>query len=203
MEAVPASVSPLSDVAPGLSQFEGFRVSFDDPTSVYSQDIEIQYSARPEPLDVRAFGHRRSRSNLNDAAVDAYKDWAIVRTPSPLKESPLRPESQSRDRRPRRSKSTGEALRQQRDVDLDLPPMTPRNVLRSENAPPFSPLQMYFRGSDFPSVKRGEKIMIGDNGWLERTDQVPEKSKKTPQRKGGIIEGIKKIAKDMVRLVWN
>ncbi|KAH6877333.1 hypothetical protein B0T10DRAFT_584400 [Thelonectria olida] len=197
MEAVTVSVSPLSDVAPNLNHFEGFRVSFDDPTSVYSQDVEIQYSARPEPLDVRAFSHRRSRSNLNDAVVDAYKDWALVRTPSPPKESAPRPES--RDRRPRRSKSTGEALRQQCDVDLDLPPMTPRNALRSENATPFSPLQMYFRGPDFPSVKKGEKTMIGNNGWLERTDQAPEK-KKTPQRKGGIIEGIKKIAKDMAEL---
>lgn len=49
-------------------------------------------------------------------------------------------------------------------------------------------------------AKKGEKTMIGDNGWLERTDKVPDKTKKTPQKKVGIIEGIKKIAKDMVRV---
>lgn len=214
LEPVPPSVSPLSEVGPGRTQYEPFRVSFEEPesASVYSQDTDLIYksrSARPEPLDLRAFAHGRSRSNLNDADVDAYKDWAAARTPSPQKGTPpprmpppIIPQRDIRDRRPRRSKSTGEGLRQQqqRDVEMDLPATMPRKAaVRSERTPPFSPLKLYFRGSDFPSEKMGEKTMIGDNGWLERTDQVPDKTKKTPQKRGGILEGIKKIAKDMVR----
>ncbi|KAK7428774.1 hypothetical protein QQZ08_004699 [Neonectria magnoliae] len=157
-----------------------------------------RYVLHPGPLELRGATHRRSGSKLNDAVVNAYKDWAQIQTPSSIGESPVRPESLAR--RPRRSKSTGEGLRQTRPDDSPLPPITPREVLRSENAPLFSPLQFYFRGDDFPTAKKGEKTMIGDNGWLERTEKVPEKTKKTPQKKVGILEGIKKIAKDMAEL---
>ncbi|KPM34552.1 hypothetical protein AK830_g12016 [Neonectria ditissima] len=188
MESLCDSVSPLSQ-----TRYEG---SDEDPESMYSQDGG--YMLRPSPLEPRVATHRRSGSKLNDEVVNAYKDWAQMQTPSSIGESPTRPESQSR--RPRRSKSTGEGLRQSRPADSPLPSITPREVLRSENAPPFSPLQFYFRGEDFPTVKRGEKTMIGDNGWLERTEKVPDKTKKTPQKKVGILEGIKKIAKDMAEL---
>ncbi|KAH0495548.1 hypothetical protein TgHK011_009090 [Trichoderma gracile] len=64
----------------------------------------------------------------------------------------------------------------------------------------FSPLALYFRGDDFPVEKKGEKTMIGQNGWLECTEQSdPNKNKQTPQRKTGILDGIRKIAKDMSR----
>ena len=38
--------------------------------------------------------------------------------------------------------------------------------------------------------------MFGENGWLEKTGQTPEK-KKDPQKKS-MFEGIKKIAKGLV-----
>ncbi|KAH6997022.1 hypothetical protein EDB80DRAFT_814029 [Ilyonectria destructans] len=194
MESVTDSVSPLSQ-----SQYEVSRFTDDDPESLYSQ--EVRYMVQPGPLDVHRTNHQRSRSKLNDAVVDAYKDWAQIHTPSPPRESPTHPESLTR--RPRRSKSTGEGLRQSRTADTPLSAITPRDALRSDAAPLFSPLQFYFRGQDFPMAKKGEKTMIGDNGWLERTDKVPDKTKKTPQKKVGIIEGIKKIAKDMAELHHN
>lgn len=49
-------------------------------------------------------------------------------------------------------------------------------------------------------MKKGEKTMIGDNGWLERTDKGADAAKKAPQKKAGILDSIKKIAKDMVGL---
>ncbi|TFA97568.1 hypothetical protein CCMA1212_010658 [Trichoderma ghanense] len=62
----------------------------------------------------------------------------------------------------------------------------------------FSPLALYFRGDDFPTEKKGEKTMIGQNGWLECTEQTdPNKNKQMPQRKTGILDGIRKIAKDV------
>ncbi|KAF7540226.1 hypothetical protein G7Z17_g12251 [Cylindrodendrum hubeiense] len=194
MESVNDSVSPLSQ-----SQYEGSRFTDDDPESLYSQDT--RYIVHPGPLDLRGTNHRRSRSKLNDAVVDAYKDWAQIHTPSPPRDSSAHPENVTR--KPRRSKSTGEGLRQSRTADTPLSVITPRDELRSETAPLFSPLQFYFRGPDFPMAKKGEKTMIGDNGWLERTDKVPDKTKKTPQKKVGIIEGIKKIAKDMAELHHN
>lgn len=94
-------------------------------------------------------------------------------------------------------------MRLSRPIEVQHPPMPQVANLRAENAPStplFSPLQLYFRGPDFPSVKKGEKTMIGDNGWLERTDKGVDAAKKAPQKKVGILDSIKKIAKDMVSL---
>lgn len=63
----------------------------------------------------------------------------------------------------------------------------------------FSPLALYFRGEEFPTEKKGEKTMIGQKGWLECTEQTDyDKNKQTPQKKTRILDGIRKIAKDMV-----
>lgn len=94
-------------------------------------------------------------------------------------------------------------MRLSRPIEAQHPPMPQVANLRAENAPStplFSPLQLYFRGPDFPSVKKGEKTMIGDNGWLERTDRAADAAKRAPQKKAGILDSIKKIAKDMVSL---
>ncbi|KAL7928706.1 hypothetical protein V8C35DRAFT_226250 [Trichoderma chlorosporum] len=65
----------------------------------------------------------------------------------------------------------------------------------------FSPLTLYFRGNGLPAEKKGEKTMIGQNGWLECTEQTEfDKNKQTPQKKTGILDGIRKIAKDMSEL---
>ncbi|KAI5457246.1 hypothetical protein BGZ63DRAFT_427967 [Mariannaea sp. PMI_226] len=191
-DPAPQSVSPLSDNVPTQSRFSGIRVSFDAPSSIYSQ--EAHSSARPDPLELRKFGHQRSGSKFNDTTADSCRDWAESRTPSPSKHT----QSQL-DRRPRRSKSTGEGLRlkQHSELEPSFPPIMSKERPLEENGPQFSPLQLYFRGSGFPSDKKGEKILIGDNGWLERTEETPDKVKKTTPKKAGIIEGIKKIAKDM------
>ena len=63
----------------------------------------------------------------------------------------------------------------------------------------WSPFPFYFRGDDFPSEKKGGKTMFGHDGWLERTEQGADKGKKgSPHKKAGLIESIKKIAKEMV-----
>jgi hypothetical protein len=78
---------------------------------------------------------------------------------------------------------------------------TRAEAIASIESPLFSPLASYFRGPDFPSEKKGGKTMIGDNGWLERTQSVSEQAKRSPSKRIGILEAIKKIAKDMVSLL--
>lgn len=65
-----------------------------------------------------------------------------------------------------------------------------------EESPMFSPFPFYVQGQDFQ--KRGGKTMIGDGGWLERTELDGEKKGKNGGKKLGLLDGIRKIAKDMV-----
>ncbi|KAF4467662.1 hypothetical protein FALBO_5462 [Fusarium albosuccineum] len=197
MEDIPDAVSPLSQGMYGHA-----RVTEDDVSSFYSRDL--QYSAHPSPLELRHSTHNRSQSKVNGAVVDAYHEWIHAHDPSMSRESVSHPEPLVN--RPRRSKSSADGLRQSRPFEAQAPPIPQEATLRTENTqhapntPLFSPLQLYFRGTDFPSVKKGEKTMIGDNGWLERTDKNVDLTKKGPQKKVGILDSIKKIAKDMTEL---
>lgn len=63
----------------------------------------------------------------------------------------------------------------------------------------FSPLALYFSDNEFPTARKGKKTMIGHNGWLE----TPERSrchddKQISPKKTSILNGIRKIAKDIV-----
>lgn len=62
----------------------------------------------------------------------------------------------------------------------------------------YSPLTPFFADKNGPANKKGSKVMFGQNGWLERTGQTPEK-KKDPQKKS-MFGGLKKMAKDFVSL---
>ncbi|KAJ3521951.1 hypothetical protein NM208_g13069 [Fusarium decemcellulare] len=195
MEDIPDAVSPLSQGMYGHA-----RVTEDDVSSFYSRDL--QYSAHPSPLELRHSAHDRSQSKVNGAVVDAYHEWIHAHDPSMIRESVSHPEPLVN--RPRRSKSSADGLRQSCPFEAQAPPipqtLRTENTQHAPNTPLFSPLQLYFRGTDFPSVKKGEKTMIGDNGWLERTDKNVDLTKKAPQKKVGILDSIKKIAKDMTEL---
>jgi hypothetical protein len=62
----------------------------------------------------------------------------------------------------------------------------------------YSPLAPYFAHKNFPIAKRGGKVMIGDNGWLERTPAGLGKKQKASPKKSGFIDSIKKKAREMV-----
>ncbi|CAM1509215.1 Fc.00g029540.m01.CDS01 [Cosmosporella sp. VM-42] len=191
MEAIPDSVSPLSQ-----QLFERPQYMDEDSTSQYSQ--EARYSGHPEPLEVRGTNHSRTQSKVNNAVISSYKDWAQMNSPSTNGVPP--PRQESLQNRPRRSKSNAEGLRETHAAAaaaLQSPPMPQQLTVPTCNTPLFSPLQLYFRGPDFPTVKKGEKTMIGDNGWLERTEKTQEKTKKVAPKKTGILDSIKQIAKDM------
>ncbi|KAF5543654.1 hypothetical protein FPHYL_11232 [Fusarium phyllophilum] len=195
MEDIPDSVSPL-----GQGNFEREPIFDDDASSVYSP----QQTARPSPLRL---SHARSQSKFNGAGEGSFQEWNRSHDSSMVRESVSHLED--RVNRPRRSKSSADGLRQARAIAVHSPPIPQVVTVGSNNSnyrravqdtPAFSPLQFYFRGTDYPSSKKGEKIMIGDNGWLERPDGNPDQSVKTPQKKTRILDNIKKLAKDMAEL---
>ena len=189
-------LEPVSDPISPLSQgrFENSQCMDEDSASMYSQDI--RYSGHPESLEVREHHHTRSKSSVNHAITNA-RAWAQLGSPFTERVPPPHPENLVN--RPRRSKSNAEGLRQAHFADRHTPTMPQQLAVPPKDTELFSPLQFYFRGQDFPTVKKGEKTMIGDNGWLERTEKLQETTKKTPHKKTGILDSIKKIAKDMVR----
>ncbi|KIL88931.1 hypothetical protein FAVG1_08182 [Fusarium avenaceum] len=196
MEDVPQPVSPL-----GQGRFDRGPIFDDNASSVYS----AQPTALPSPLHL---SHLRSRSKVDNTVENSYKDWLMNHDPSMIRESASHPEPLVN--RPRRSKSSADGLRQARAVEVHSPPVPQIITLHANNnnqpvqdTPLFSPLQMYFRGADYPSVKKGEKVMIGDNGWLERTDNGADQGSKVPQKKTGILDSIKKMAKDVAELHYN
>lgn len=196
MEHVEATVSPLS--AKPSSKKD--RTS----SSPYSSNgMELQ---PPRPLNLPS--NRRSQRQGEDGVIDIYSDWTqIYRSGvSPLSPEPARSRA-NEVHHPRRSKSLADGIRRQNS------PIKPQRYPEAERqayyhpemvfeSPMFSPLPLYFRGQDFPTVKQGGKTLIGNNGWLEKTGQesnASEGGSKASQKRTGIFDSIKKIAKDMVR----
>ncbi|RGP66443.1 hypothetical protein FLONG3_8880 [Fusarium longipes] len=198
VENIPGEVSPL-----GEGRFERDAIFEDGASSVYSP----QPTARPSPLHL---SHVRSHSKVDENGNDSCKDWHLSHNPAMNIESETRQEVLVN--RPRRSKSSADGLRRAQAMELHSPTTQVVTVHANQNhnstsnqncqnTPLFSPLQFYFRGTDYPSAKRGEKTMIGDNGWLERTDRgVVEHVVKTPQKKTRILDSIKKMAKDVAEI---
>ncbi len=199
MEGVGAQVSPLSITHCSESGNTNRPVS-----SAYS--TEANQLSPPRPLNLRHSRIIRQKTDADDTVIDIYNNWANIYSSGISPETS--PNRHSVSQYPRRSKSTVEGLRLQ-TRQPEAPPLP--DLTRGVRGPPtsdiesplFSPLALYFRGHDFPTIKKGEKTLIGDNGWLERTGQPMEKldqDKKTPQKKSGLLDSIKKIAKDIVSL---
>ncbi|KHN97830.1 uncharacterized protein MAM_04219 [Metarhizium album ARSEF 1941] len=145
---------------------------------------------------------------VNKAILDMYKSWSNISGPDSRPEYPKR--HQSLMKRPKRSQSTCAA------PDLcRAPSPAPVEVITGvsrhevphnsngmiEPSPQFSPLPLHFQGQSSSSTRRGEKIMIGQNGWLECTSKVDDDEKKPQVKRLGLfLNSIKKIAKDVVRI---
>ena len=190
LESIPAMVSPL---VPQEMYNAGRAAYFASASSTYTQDYHP--SQQPEPL--RPYG-----SPVQGQAARFESPSKAVRGDS--RKAPLYTTSTSPTPRARQSQS---AVREagQHGSNLAVPPAvnpSMQQMTQEPVTPIFSPLRFYFRGSDFPSEKMGGKTMIGEKGWLERTDPEPEKAKKGNAKRFGILDGIKKIAKDMVRQIW-
>ncbi|KAJ6781072.1 hypothetical protein PWT90_03053 [Aphanocladium album] len=197
MEHVDLVVSPLTA---NLSADKGRT-----PSSSYSaHGMELH---PPRPLNIPS-NRRSHRQHVDNGVIDIYNDWTqIYRSGvSPMSPEPVRSYG-SEVHHPRRSKSLAEGIRRQqspakssRSRESERQAYYPPDMV--SESPMFSPLPLYFRGQDFPTVKQGGKTLIGNNGWLEKTGQEArlDRENKTPQKKTGIFESIKKIAKDMTEL---
>ncbi|KAG8419261.1 hypothetical protein J3458_004147 [Metarhizium acridum] len=125
---------------------------------------------------------------VNGAILDMYNSWSNIQGARP--EYPKR--HQSLMKRPKRSQSTPDPLD---SCSVPSPPSDEAiaGVARHEvshhlnrmiePSPQFSPLPLYFRGQNFPSIRKGEKTMIGQNGWLECTGKVDDAEKKPQVKK--------------------
>lgn len=194
MESVSQAISPLSPVRGGCHETAGSeRLSSNWP------------SPQTEWLPRESINAHMVDENVNGPVLDMYKTWARLESPANYAESSCRVPGLAQ--RPRRSKSTSDGLRHANDTALASPPPPPlparaasrSSETRTTESPLFSPLALYFRGQDFPSTKKGEKTLIGQNGWLERTELASGRQQRAPQKKTGILESIKKMAKDVVR----
>lgn len=208
MVAVPETVSPLAKD----SSLRPAEMNEDD-VSIYSQED----NPMPQPeTKGRPKGQPSSNSTaaapLTEAVLETYQNWARLHGPFDSPEPIVVRDGPTH--RSRRSKSNANQLAHQSvhprisgHAQLAWGPETSpapapacghtgETMDSDKESPLFSPLALYFRDQNIPHIKKGEKTLIGQNGWLERTGGSPEK--KTPQKKGGIIDSIKKIAKDMV-----
>lgn len=165
--------------SPQHSPIRPSLVTADDSSSFYSQDGPDEGNgASVSPLRISKI----QEPAANTSALRSYNDWA---------QSTASPERLLR-----------------KDVIHGIPNNgrgIPRTVtmsdLRHEGDTlerTWSPLSDYLTRKDMPVRKE----MVGARGWLERTTESsiksPYSNKKTPQpKKGGLLEGLKKIAKDM------
>ncbi|KAF4509552.1 hypothetical protein G6O67_003716 [Ophiocordyceps sinensis] len=192
MESVSHAVSPLSPTHEGRYERAG------------SEQLSSNWpSPQPAWLPRGSINSHLVDENVKGAVLDMYKAWARLGSPADHADSSFR--AQSLAQRPRRSKSTSDGLRRAEDfvpMSPPPPPLPAKSLSRSSGtrateSPLFSPLALYFRGQDFPSTKKGEKTLIGQNGWLERTGFASWREPKAPHKKTGILESLKKIAKDV------
>lgn len=68
---------------------------------------------------------------------------------------------------------------------------------RGDTRDVYSPLAPFAKGGGNSITGKGRKVMIGSNGWLERTGKTPDK-KPSPLKKGGFLDALKRMAKEVV-----
>lgn len=181
IESVPDAVSPLNP----REMYTSGRGP-ETQSSFYPSTLHT--SQQPEPLIIRhSEDHHVDRTLEN--LFEPFGEW-LPRSCHPEQEA-------SPPKELHRSKSAAAGL-ESRNTETSASPEKEDRDLEMTNTPAFSPFPYYFRGEDFPSQKMGQKTLIGEGGWLERTNESPDKFKKGAEKKGGFINGIKRLAKDIV-----
>ncbi|KAI6781996.1 uncharacterized protein J7T54_003415 [Emericellopsis cladophorae] len=163
----------------------------------------------PLPVFPQRVGHSKPTAYVEDGEegmqyfadtpyLEAYGQWADVRTYRETK--PLAHQDAKvggLEGYTHHSKSTADTSRQEQQRASPSRPRPPQlRSAKDVESPMFSPFPFYFQGQGLTTEKKGEKTMIGENGWLERPGETTEKSKRGA-KKTGLLDGIKKIAKDM------
>lgn len=160
----------------------------DDVSSLYSQHMSDRSNASP-------YVKGGTVSQRIDNVMHTYNDWEVSEDYTRVSGSPVRSMSPRRARSPVREPS---------------PPRRPEAVSRTSalkhselSNTSYSPLMTYFAFEGLPVQKLGRKTMIGDQGWLDRPSgqarRAPDHDKKDlSPKKLGLLDSIKKMAKDMV-----
>lgn len=200
-ETVPALESPLN-----LAPLDVDVVSPITPWAPRGQDNHGRRSPKKGQDGSTA---ARDSERIDSNVVRYYQEWAQNGTPftassADQSQSPVRPPKQLfANSDPFAGGTESSAPSQHVSGSVARPPPTGQykslicqSFAKTQESPLFSPLPLYFRSNDVPAVKVGEKVMIGRNGWLHETG---EDATKTPPKKGGFFDLIKKLAKDMVR----
>lgn len=75
-------------------------------------------------------------------------------------------------------------------------PHTQADEAGDETHEVYSPLTSLSDETKFANVRRGHKVMVGHNGWLERPESVDKKP--DPPKKVGFFDTLKRVAKEVV-----
>ncbi|KAK1998874.1 hypothetical protein LX36DRAFT_718159 [Colletotrichum falcatum] len=141
-----------------------------DSSSIYSQS-----EGRPSPLHVKKDEIPQQIKNV----LQSCSGWRDANIPAP---PPGMATRGGDDRGHGPHKGRLEALRQ--------PAMDASQI--------YSPLRPYFAYKELPVQKIAGKTLIGEQGWLERPNQSPDRKKKDGSpKKPGLLDSLKKVAREM------
>ncbi|OLN91995.1 hypothetical protein CCHL11_01656 [Colletotrichum chlorophyti] len=139
-----------------------------DSSSIYSQQDN-----EPSPLHIQRDDIPRHIENV----LQSYSGWKGPNAPA------LPPGM------PNRGGDQEHALHRGRLDDLKQPVMDASQI--------YSPLRPYFAFKEMPLQKIAGKTLIREQGWLERPNNTPEHKKDSSPKKPGLLDSLKKIAKEM------
>ncbi|GKT57289.1 hypothetical protein CT0861_10451 [Colletotrichum tofieldiae] len=141
-----------------------------DSSSVYSQG-----EGQPSPLHIKKDDIPQHIKNV----LQSYGGWKDSTAPAPA------PGMADRG-----GNAVGHGPHKGRLEALRQPVMDASQI--------YSPLRPYFAFKELPLQKVAGKTLIGEQGWLERPNQTPDRKKKDGSpKKPGLLDSLKKIAKEM------
>ncbi|KAG5952254.1 hypothetical protein E4U53_001331 [Claviceps sorghi] len=181
--------------------------------SVFRRDHEVQEFVTPgsrssyyeESASIKTpFDDGDIGQPVHQAIENMYNSWTNNTTPELPSEYPRRQQSLAHKlKRSQNGVENGAWPHVSSTILSDpLPYLASRECPRNLSSMPApssesSPLPFYFRGQGYPTTKRGEKTMIGSNGWLESTETCFESGKKPQSKRSAFIDTIKRMAKDV------
>lgn len=146
-----------------------------EASSSYSDDNN-QGLPQADPFNIP---HRTAIVPTNASILQSYNEW---KGPNLVPEHGTAVQDQN----------VGHSSRKQPPSQLNI--KSEGHLLQEE--PQYSPLTPFFVDKEYPGPKKGSKTLIGENGWLQRTN-TGKTSNSSPQKKGGILDSIKKVAKEL------
>lgn len=144
-----------------------------ESSSIYSQS-----EGHPSPLRIQRDDIPRHIKHV----LESYSGWKDTKAPALVSDTSGRGGS-----------AQGRGLPKGRLEALKQPVMDASDI--------YSPLRPYFAYKELPVQRIAGKTLIGEQGWLERPDNTPDRKRKDGSpKKPGLLDYLKKIAKEMVEV---